>query len=191
MHCMKRNRNDDWTVVTGATGGLGKALIAQLVADGRNVIATARDAARIAIPQGPGRVEGVDLDMEQPSTMAQATQAISRIAASSGLSGLVNMAGVIVEGPLEAISPTEFRRQLDINVVGPFALTQALLPLLKQGRGTVVNIGAISAHLTVPFYGPVAASKSALASLNDPMPLAFPQSATPALLVEPGAIRTG
>ncbi|MGO8831898.1 MAG: SDR family NAD(P)-dependent oxidoreductase [Roseiarcus sp.] len=188
---MKSNRDDDWTVVTGATGGLGKALIAELVAGGRNVIAAARNAARISKPEGPGRVEGVDLDMEQPSTMAQAIQAITRIVAGGKLSGLVNMAGIIVEGPLEAIPPTEFRRQLDINVVGPFALTQALLPLLKQGRGTVVNIGAISAHLTVPFYGPIAASKSALASLNDAMRLEFAQFGIRVILVEPGAMRTG
>jgi NAD(P)-dependent dehydrogenase (short-subunit alcohol dehydrogenase family) len=188
---MTRNRNDVWTVVTGATGGLGKALVAELVADGRNVIATARDSARIAIHQGPGRVENINLDMAQPSTIAQAAQAITRITASNGLSGLVNMAGVIVEGPLEAISPTELRRQLEINVVGPFALTQALLPVLKQARGTVVNIGAISAHLTVPFYGPIAASKSALASLNDAMRLEFAQFGIRVVLVEPGAMKTG
>jgi len=92
--------------------------------------------------------------------MAVATREVARIVGGGGLSGLVNMAGVIVEGPLETIPPAELRRQLEINVVGPFALTQALLPLLKQARGRIVNIGAISAHLTVPFYGPIAASKS-------------------------------
>ncbi|MGO9701853.1 MAG: SDR family NAD(P)-dependent oxidoreductase [Xanthobacteraceae bacterium] len=100
------------------------------------------------------------------------------------------MAGVIVEGPLETISPAELRRQLEINVVGPFALTQALLPLLKRARGRVVNIGAISAHLTVPFYGPVAASKSALASLNDAMRLEFAQYGVDVILIEPGAMKT-
>jgi NAD(P)-dependent dehydrogenase (short-subunit alcohol dehydrogenase family) len=154
---MKSNPSDMWTAVTGATGGIGKAVIARLVADGRNVIAVARAPGRISLPAGPGHVEGVELDMEQPSTMTPASEAITRIVANGRLSGLVNMAGIIVEGPLEAIPPAEFRRQLDVNVVGPFALTQALLPLLRQGRGTVVNIGAISAHLTVPFYGPIAA----------------------------------
>jgi len=55
-----------------------------------------------------------------------------------------------------------------VNVIGPVALTQLLLPLIAKARGTVVNIGAISAHLTPPFYGPIAASK-ALASFNDAM----------------------
>ena len=62
--------------------------------------------------------------------------------------------------------------------------------MLKQGRGRVVNIGAISAHLTVPFYGPIAASKSALASLNDAMRLEFAQYGIQVILVEPGAMKT-
>lgn len=180
-----------WTVVTGATGGLGKALVARLIADGQNVIATARESGRIAIPSGPGRVETIGLDVEQPSIIARAAQAIEGIVGGDGLTGLVNMAGIIVEGPLEAIPAEEFRRQLDINVVGPFALTQALLPLLKKARGRVVNIGAVSAHLTVPFYGPIAASKSALASLNDAMRLEFAQFGIRVILIEPGAMKTG
>lgn len=69
--------------------------------------------------------------------------------------------------------------------MGPLALTQAALPMLKQARGSVVNIGAISAHLTVPFYGPIAASKSALASLNDAMRLEFAQYGIEVILIEP------
>jgi len=188
---MQGTHRDGWVMVTGATGGLGKALVARLVATGQNVIAAAREPSRLSIAPGPGRVVSVQLDMEQPSTITQAAQEITRIVGSNELTGLVNMAGIIVEGPLEAVSPAGLRRQLEINVVGPFALTQALLPLLKQARGKVVNIGAISAHLTVPFYGPIAASKSALASLNDAMRLEFAQFGIDVILIEPGAMKTG
>ena len=188
---MQGTHRDGWVMVTGATGGLGKALVARLVATGQNVIAAAREPSRLSIAPGPGRVVSVQLDMEQPSTITQAAQEITRIVGSNELTGLVNMAGIIVEGPLEAISPAGLRRQLEINVVGPFALTQALLPLLKQARGKVVNIGAVSAHLTVPFYGPIAASKSALASLNDAMRLEFEQFGIDVILIEPGAMKTG
>ncbi len=78
-----------------------------------------------------------------------------------------------------------------MNVVGPVALTQAALPLLAKARGAVVNIGAVSAHLTPPFYGPIAASKAALASLNDAMRLEFAQFGIRVFLIEPGAMRTG
>jgi NAD(P)-dependent dehydrogenase (short-subunit alcohol dehydrogenase family) len=188
---MQGKRRDHWVMVTGATGGIGKALVARLIETGQNVIAAAREPSRMSVAPGIGRVVAVQLDMEQPSTITLAAQEVIRTVGSNGLSGLVNMAGIIVEGPLEAISPAELRRQLDINVVGPFALTQALLPLLKQARGKVVNIGAISAYLTVPFYGPIAASKSALASLNDAMRLEFAQFGIEVILIEPGAMKTG
>ncbi len=187
---MQRNSSNGWVMVTGGTGGIGKALIARLAARGQNVVATAREPDRISTALGPGRVVGVQLDLERPETTSVAAREVARIVGGDGLSGLVNMAGVIVEGPLETIPPAELRRQLEINVVGPFALTHALLPLLKRARGRVVNIGAISAHLTVPFYGPVAASKSALASLNDAMRLEFAQYGLDVILIEPGAMKT-
>jgi NAD(P)-dependent dehydrogenase (short-subunit alcohol dehydrogenase family) len=66
-----------------------------------------------------------------------------------------------------------------------------LLPLLAKARGTVINIGAVSAHLTPPFYGPIAASKAALASLNDAMRQEFAPLGIKILLIEPGAMKTG
>jgi NAD(P)-dependent dehydrogenase (short-subunit alcohol dehydrogenase family) len=138
-------------MVTGETGGIGKALVGRLIADGNNVIAAARDPARLLRAAGPGRLICLRLDMERADTIAAAAAEAAKIAGDGGLSGLVNMAGIIVEGPVEAIPPAELRRQLDINVVGPMGLTQALLPLLKRARGRVINIGAISARITVPF----------------------------------------
>jgi NAD(P)-dependent dehydrogenase (short-subunit alcohol dehydrogenase family) len=188
---MQRDQKARWLVVTGATGGIGKVLVARLVARGQHVIAAARDPGRLCTPPGSGRVVGVRLDMEQPSMISAAAREITQIVGSDGVSGLVNMAGVIVEGPIETIPPAQFRRQLEINLIGPIALTQALLPVLKRARGKVVNIGAISAHLTVPFYGPIAASKSALASLSDAMRMEFAQFGIDVVLIEPGAMKTG
>ncbi len=66
-----------------------------------------------------------------------------------------------------------------------------MLPLLAKSRGTVINIGAVSAHLTPPFYGPIAASKAALASLNDAMRQEFAPLGIKVFLIEPGAMKTG
>jgi NAD(P)-dependent dehydrogenase (short-subunit alcohol dehydrogenase family) len=180
-----------WIMVTGATGGIGKALVARLAADGHNVIAAARTPGQISGVSGTPQTVAIRLDVQHPDTIAAAAEQATKIVGAAGLSGLVNMAGIIVEGPVEAIPPTELRRQFDINVVGPLALTQALLPLLKTARGRVINIGAISAHVTVPFYGPIAASKSALASLNDAMRMEFAQFGIEVILIEPGAMKTG
>jgi NAD(P)-dependent dehydrogenase (short-subunit alcohol dehydrogenase family) len=180
-----------WTVVTGASAGIGKALVERLARDGRNVIAMARDPARVSIPNGPGRVETVRLDFDDPTGVEAASRDIGGIVGSAGLAGLVNMAGIIVEGPLEAVSPQAIRRQFEVNVIGPVALTQALLPLLAKARGTLVNIGAVSAYLTPPFYGPLAASKAALASFNDAMRQEFAPLGVKVVLIEPGAMKTG
>jgi NAD(P)-dependent dehydrogenase (short-subunit alcohol dehydrogenase family) len=188
---MKPDPAPAWIIVTGATAGIGKALVERLAQEGGNVIAAARDPARVRVANGPGRVEPVRLDFEDPLAVEAAAREVARIAGPGGLAGLVNMAGIIVEGPLEALPPQALRRQFEINVVGPVALTQALLPLIAKARGTVVNIGAVSAHLAPPFYGPIAASKAALASLNDAMRLEFAPLGIKVVLIEPGAMKTG
>jgi NAD(P)-dependent dehydrogenase (short-subunit alcohol dehydrogenase family) len=188
---MQPNPAPTWIVVTGASAGIGKVLVERLARDGRNVIAAARDPARVRVPNGPGRVEVVRLDFDDPLSAEAAAGDITRIIGDVGLAGLVNMAGIIIEGPLEAIPPQALRRQFEVNVIGPVALTQGLLPLLAKTRGTVVNIGAVSAHLAPPFYGPIAASKAALASLNDAMRQEFAPLGIKVFLIEPGAMKTG
>jgi len=180
-----------WIVVTGASAGIGKALVERLAREGRNVIAAARDPARVRVPNGPGRVEVVRLDFDEPASVEAAARDVARIVGAAGLADLVNMAGIIVEGPLEALPTLALRRQFEVNVVGPVALTQALLPLIAKTRGRIVNIGAVSAYLTPPFYGPIAASKAALASLNDAMRQEFAPLGIKVFLVEPGAAKTG
>jgi NAD(P)-dependent dehydrogenase (short-subunit alcohol dehydrogenase family) len=180
-----------WIVVTGASAGIGKALVERLARDRRNVIAAARDPARVTVPNGPGRVEVVRLDFDDPAGVETASRDIATILGPAGLAGLVNMAGIIIEGPLEAVPPQAIRRQFEVNVIGPVTLTQALLPLIAKARGTVINIGAVSAHLTPPFYGPIAASKAALASLNDAMRQEFAPLGVKVVLIEPGAMKTG
>lgn len=79
-------------------------------------------------------------------------------------------------GPLELIPVEQFRRQLEVNVTGQLAVTQAALPLLRKARGRIVMIGSIGARFTPPFVGPLATSKSALATLSDALRAARPRS---------------
>ena len=161
--------------------------------DWEGIVAGATSSRRRAILPGCGlgRVEAVRLDFGEPSTIEAAARDATRIVGAAGLKGLVNMAGIIVEGPLEGLPAQALRRQFEVNAVGPVALTQALLPLIARARGAIVNIGAVSAHLAPPFYGPIAASKAALASLNDAMRLEFAPLGIKVFLIEPGAMKTG
>ena len=170
--------------------GIGKALVARLAAEGHNVIAAARDPPGCTFQTDPAAWKRCGSISKNRDHRGRGRPR-RRIVGAAGLAGLVNMAGIIVEGPLEAIPTQALRRQFEVNVIGPVALTQAVLPMLALAHGAVVNIGAISAHLTPPFYGPIAASKAALASLNDAMRLEFAQFGIRVFLIEPGAMKTG
>ena len=106
------------------------------------------------------------------------------------LSGLVNNAGIVVAGPLEFLPPDALRRSFEANVVGLLALTQACLPLLRAGRGRIVNMSSISGRFASPLLGPYAASKFAVEALSDALRRELAPWDIPVALVEPGAVAT-
>lgn len=165
-------------LVTGASGGIGRRLVERLADAGFAVYAGARSESglKAASSISAARVVPIALDITDGESIAAAAQRLAQDLGGRGLAGLINMAGIIVEGPLELIPVANFRRQFEVNVVGPFALTRALLPLLQAGRGHIVNIGAAAAHTTVPFFGAISASKAALASVSDAMRMEFGRS---------------
>jgi NAD(P)-dependent dehydrogenase (short-subunit alcohol dehydrogenase family) len=91
----------------------------------------------------------------------------SRDLGDHGLAGLVNIASLIVERPFELVPVDDLRHQFEVNVIGQFAVTQAFIPLLRRGKGRVINVGAVRGRVAIPFLGPISASKAALASLTD------------------------
>jgi NAD(P)-dependent dehydrogenase (short-subunit alcohol dehydrogenase family) len=109
---------------------------------------------------------------------------------SLGLSGLVNNAGIAVAAPLEDLPPAELRRQLEVNLVGQLAVTQALLPALRAARGRVVIVGSIAGRSALPFLGAYAISKFALEAMADSLRLEVAPDGIEVALVEPGTIAT-
>ncbi|NUS11640.1 MAG: SDR family NAD(P)-dependent oxidoreductase, partial [Streptomyces sp.] len=173
-------------LVTGATGGLGFAVARRLAAEGWTVHAAHRtpaDARRLA--ELPGDVRPVELDVtDEASVRAAAEQVGGR------LDGLVNSAGLIVQGFWEQVPGDALRRQFDVNVLGLMAVTRATLPAVRAGGGRIVNIGALSSLVALPFFGPIAASKAALASLTDSLRIELRHQGVRVALVEPGAMQT-
>ena len=97
---------------------------------------------------------------------------------------------IAVVGPLEAVPIPDLRRQLEINLIGQVAVTQAFLPLIRRARGRIVNMGSIAGRTAMPLMGPYAASKFALEAITDALRLEVQQWGVQVTIVEPGAIAT-
>ncbi|WP_406452432.1 SDR family NAD(P)-dependent oxidoreductase [Streptomyces sp. NBC_01622] len=171
-------------LVTGATGGVGSAVARALHTAGWTVYAAHRrpedaDALRDACFT-PVRLELTDED----SVFAAAEQVGPR------LDGLVNSAAIMGQGPVELTPVEAWRRQFEINVIGQTTVIRAFLPALRASGGRIVNVGAVSARVPPPFFGPIAASKAALAALTHSLRAELRHQGVKVTLVEPGAMDT-
>ena len=88
-----------------------------------------------------------------------------------GLFGLVNNAGIVKPGPLELQPMADFRQQLEVNLIGQVAVTQAFLPLIRRGKGRIVNVGSIGGHVVLPLHGAYSASKFGMEAVSDALRL--------------------
>jgi NAD(P)-dependent dehydrogenase (short-subunit alcohol dehydrogenase family) len=179
-------------VVSGASKGIGAAIVRRLVGDGFRVVAGVRrteDAAQLRDQLGE-RVLPALLDITDPDAVAATAELVSGEVGDRGLAGLVNNAGIAVAAPLEFLPPAELRRQLEVNVVGQHAVTQALVPLLRRGRGRIVNLGSIGDRIVAPMTGPYHVSKFALRAWSDTLRLELSPWGIQVVLVEPGAVAT-
>ncbi len=166
-------------LVTGASSGIGEACALRLARAGWRVLAGVR-----RVGDAPRGTEEVLLDVTNED---QVRAAASR---ADELDGLVNNAGIALAVPLEFIPLVELRRQLEVNVIGQVAVTQALLPALRRARGRIVFVGSIAGRSALPFLGPYAASKHALEAIADTLRVELQPFGIHVSIVEPGTIRT-
>ena len=139
------------------------------------------------------RADGVvplPLDVTNPAQVAAAADAVCRAVGDTGLTGLVNNAGIVVAGPLEVLPLDQLRRQLEVNVVGQIAVTQAFLPLLRKTRGRIVNMGSFNGRIASPYLGPYSASKHAMEAINDVLRTELRAWRIHVAVIEPGPTTT-
>lgn len=178
-------------VVTGASSGIGRACVRWLDRSGWAVFATVRteeDAAMLA-EEGSSRLRPLLLDVTDEEAIRRAAAAVEE-AVGGGLDGLVNNAGMAVPGPLAFLPVEALRRQLEVNVTGQLAVTQALLPLLRRARGRLVFVGSIGGRNVLPFAGAYCASKFALEAITDALRMELKADGIAVSLLEPGGIAT-
>jgi NAD(P)-dependent dehydrogenase (short-subunit alcohol dehydrogenase family) len=179
-------------VITGASTGIGAACALALDKLGYRVFAGVRnpaDGTTLAASASP-RLMPIGLDVTDAASIAAAVHTVRAMGGEDGLAGLVNNAGIGIVGPLEAIPLAEWRRQFDVNVFGLIAVTQAFLPLLRQARGRVINMGSMAGRAPTPFMAPYSASKYALEGLTDSLRVELQPWGIDVALIEPGAIAT-
>ncbi len=107
-----------------------------------------------------------------------------------GCTGLVNNAGTTLPCPIEYLPLDGFRRQLEVNLVGPLAVTQALLPLLLRGRGRIVNVTSAAGKAGVPLMASYVAAKHGLEGLSDVLRLELGPLGVRVAVIEPGFVGT-
>lgn len=172
-------------LVTGASRGIGLAVTRHMSERGWEVYAGARSDSALQELAGMTGVRPVRLEITDRDSVAALTDALP-----AELDGVVNNAGIVVNGPVEGLTLDDLSRQFDVNVVAQIAVTQAVLPKIRAAKGRIVFISSVSGLITTPGTGAYCASKYALESLGDALRMELRPWGITVSLVEPGPIRT-
>jgi NAD(P)-dependent dehydrogenase (short-subunit alcohol dehydrogenase family) len=173
-------------LVTGASRGIGESIATHLAAKGWDVFAGVRsdqDAHKLK-GESP-RLTPVILDVTSPENVAALDASLPE-----RLDAAVNNAAVVVSGPMEAVASAELRRQLEVNVVGQLAVTQAVLPRLRRSHGRIVFISSLNGRVSFPLLGAYCASKFALEAVADALRMELTPWDIPVVVVEPAQTKT-
>ncbi len=179
-------------LITGASTGIGRATALHLDRAGWRVFAGVRkeeDAVSLR-EAGSERLTPLTLDVTDAAQIAAAAELIEAEVGEAGLDGLVNNAGIGVMGPLETIPLDDFRRQIDVNLTGQVAVTQAMLPLIRRATGRVVFVSSGGGRMALPFGGPYHAAKFGLEAVADSLRQELRPWRIEVAVIEPGSIDT-
>lgn len=179
-------------VVTGASTGIGRTCVLHLDKLGFQVFAGVRkEADGDALKrEASTRLTPVFLDITDTASIASAADTVATAVGNSGLVGLVNNAGTAIVSPLEFLPITELRHQLEVNAIAQIAVTQAFLPLLRQSKGRIVNIGSIIGKMAMPFLGSNSASKFAMEAFTDVLRMELRPWGISVSIIEPTYVAT-
>jgi NAD(P)-dependent dehydrogenase (short-subunit alcohol dehydrogenase family) len=179
--------------ITGAGSGLGRALAIKLAAKGYRVFGTARSEQHVADLKkaSGGNVVLTLADITDQRAVAAWVGKVSVELGERGLDVLISNAGTLTPGPLEVLPLDDIRREFEVNVFGAMAVINGFLPALRKSRGRIVQIGAMTGRLPVPFDGPSSASKAAFEALADVYRIELKPFGIAFVMVQAGNMRTG
>jgi NAD(P)-dependent dehydrogenase (short-subunit alcohol dehydrogenase family) len=185
-------------VITGASTGIGWATARLLLARGFCVFGSVRqqaDADRLSREFGANFVPLL-FDVTDEAAVLAAAREVRAALGGQTLTGLVNNAGIAVAGPVLELSADQFRRQMDVNVIGPIIATQAFGPLLgsdsslKGPRGRIVMLSSVAGKSGNPLMSAYSASKFAIEGLSESLRREMMLFGIDVIIIAPGAVKT-
>ena len=185
-------------VITGASTGIGWATARMLLDKGFRVFGSVRkqaDADRLRGEFG-ANFTPLFFDVTDEGAVLSAAREVRAALNGETLAGLVNNAGIAVPGPVLELSADEFRRQMDVNVVGPIIATQAFGPLLgsdaslRGPKGRIVMISSVAGKNGNPLTPAYSASKHAIEGLSESLRRELMLFGIDVVIVAPGAVKT-
>jgi len=185
------NKKKVW-FITGASGGLGRALAEEVLSFGERVIATARkpEVLRDLIEKYPETARAVRLDVTDRANVKEAVG--TALEEFGRLDVVVNNAGYGLIGAIEEPSDEQIRRQFETNVFGVLNVVRETLPVLRgQKSGHIINISSYTGFVAFPSYGYYSATKFALQGLSDSLAQEVAPLGIRVTIAEPGGMRSG
>ncbi len=185
---------DKKIMITGATGGIGRAVAEQLARRGATLIPVGRDALRLAklageLQQFGTEVTPLQADLNDESAPARLLDTTLR--RWGGIDILINCAGTQNFGDFARENAVDTAALFKVNVLAPMALTNAVLPhMIARGSGKIVNVGSIFGSIGFPFFATYSASKFALRGFSEALRRELAGSGVDVTYVAPRFTRT-
>jgi len=181
-------------IVTGASSGIGEATARRLARGGMKVVITARrldQLERLARGLDPGGTQVLAVAGDVTSDADRRRLVNATLAQFGRIDALVNNAGYGTRGPVEMVPVNLIRKNFETNVFSLIALTQLVLPQLRQrGSGCIVNIGSVAGRIARPLSSIYDSTKHALEAITDGLRGELAPFGVRVTLIRPGFIRT-
>lgn len=177
-------------LITGCSTGFGRATALHFAKLGWKIFATVRKEAdgQSLLNEKVGDIVPLICDIANESQVQELGRAVA--AQTPGLEALVNNAGTAFAAPLELLPISELRTQLEINFIAHVAVTQAVMPLLKAAKGTIINVSSVGGRIVSPLLGAYSASKFALEAISDALRVELAPFGVKVVVIEPGGSPT-
>ncbi|MFQ3208443.1 MAG: 3-hydroxybutyrate dehydrogenase [Psychromonas sp.] len=178
------NSHQKAVLVTGSSSGLGLRMTQELSKNGFFVYAGVLHKDEMKTMNAMENVTAVQFDVRDQIEIDAAVNFVKE--QGRGLYGLINNAGVAVFGPMLELPVEQLQYQIDVNVLGPFRVTQAFAPMIIESKGRIATTGSIAGILSSSMFGAYSMSKHAIEAYTDALSSEMTRFGVSVHVIEPG-----